>query len=285
MSTDLYQRILYSDGGSLTDYSLDLQDYKEREVTIADFSFADDAIYIGSYLPFNHKWIELTATNTNNAKLVFEIWFSNEWWPAFDILDDTSLAGISLAKSGIIRFTTDDEKGWDREEDSFDVTGLENSNIYWRYWSRIRFTDQVETSLSSITVKFIGHKFSDDNDLYVFYPDLDNQILRDRFKSGSLNWDNQHFASADMIGRELRAKNILTTSDQILNSELFQIAAVHKTAEIIYGGMGSAYVADKTEALTQYQKAMNMQFRDLDYDGNARLTDTERRVSSRVMQR
>ena len=285
MSTDLYQRIVYSDNGVLTDYSLDLQDFKSRSIQIPDFNFAEDALYIGSYLPFNHKFFELSELNANNAKLIFEIWWSHDWTVAFDILDDTSVSNVSLAKSGIVRWQTDDEKGWDREEHSYDVTGLENSNIYWRYWSRVRFEDPAETSLTSITLNYIGHKFADDTDLYVFYPDLDNQILRDRFKTGATTWDQQHFAAADLIARMLRAKNILTTRDQILNSELFQIIAVHKTAEIIYGGMGTAYFDDKQEAARQFQRAFNMQIRDIDYDGNAILSDTERRTSSWVLSR
>lgn len=277
MSNLISQRVIYSNNGSLTDISKLVANYRANSATIP-FVAAEDYIFIGSLLPFNHKYIAIGTANDQSSAPSVDIWYGNAWISAVDILDFTDSSGVTLATDGILRFATNRLKGWDRELDSADVTGLTGTNIHNYYWVRLSFTADLNVSTA---IKYIGHKFSEDDDLYTFYPDLNNSTLKSAFESGKTDWNEQHFAAAQGIIRELRSKRIIFERDQILDYELFNEASVHKTAQIIYGAFGQDYADDMIKAKSRFKEALNLSQYNLDENRDGRLSEGERLSSTR----
>ena len=270
------QRVIFSDNGTLTDYTLELSNYRTSTVTLSPVA-GEDFIFIGSSFPFNHKFFEVETANPTAASLTIEIWNNKVWTPTTDLMDSTSVGGKSMAVSGTARFQTVWDKSWVPEQYSYDVTGLESSKvikeIYSSYWTRISFSDDC-----SFTLKYIGHRFSDDYELYSYYPDLNNSALKASFASGKTTWDDQHFIAADAIIRDLKKSYGLLTGDQVLDHSVWLEASCHKAAEIIYGAFGDAYAKHMAVARERYKEALDVGFPKLDMNLDGSLSNAERRM-------
>lgn len=271
------QRVVYSDNGSLTDISVEVNDFT-GEHEIAAFIAADDFIYIGSPLPFNQKYIHMGTTKNANASVVsVQIWNGSAWKETVDIVDRTNVGGASLAKSGYISFKPDiDASSWVRMQRSADVTGLTGTSIYGFYWCRLKWSQNLTVELNP---KHIGHRFNTDEDLHARYPALNNATLQGSFLANSTNWDAQTIQAAEEIINDLIERNIIISSAQLLDFNRFKFASVHKTAEIIYRGMEGGYADQMKLAANAYTKAMNMRQYYVDLNQNATLDDRERKDS------
>ena len=265
------QRIIFSDNGVLSDKSIDLNDYR-LGTFIPGYTTGQDYLYIGSLLPFNHKYFDLGTLNAVAASVSVDIWWSNTWYPAVDILDRTSVSGASLAQSGVIQWNTDRLKGWDRELDSADVTGLTGTTIYDMYWVRLSW----DATLTAGTVlKFIGHKFSNDDQLYSYYPDLNQTGLKEAFDTGKTDWTEQHFQAAEIIIRDLIKQNVIRSGAQILDFEKFVEPSIHKVAELVYQALGDAYKDNKADARKIYKETMDMKYFNVDSNADGSLSGEE----------
>lgn len=281
MSNLVNQRIFWSDNGTIVDVSNVLADFRSNSQTLPIVA-AEDKIYIGSLLPLNHKWIEMSTANDQASAITVDIWWGDKWNPALDILDFTASSGVTLAQSGILRFQTDRLKGWDRELDAFDVTGLTGVNINDYYWCRLNFSADLNISTS---ISYVGHNFSDDDDLYSFYPDLNNSDMQTAFASGKSDWKEQHFMAAQIIIRDLRTRRVILERDQIIDYQLFNEASIHKVAEIIYGAFGEDRRDDMGEARKKYNEAINIKQYNMDENRDGRLSESERAASTRFFTR
>lgn len=270
------QRVIYSNNGVMGDLSLVLNDYRARSVVIEPVA-TEDYIYIASDLPFNHRYIDVKVPNDVSAVVKVQIWFGGEWVDAVDVIDQTDVSGAPLAQSGIISWKTPRLKGWDRELDSEDVTGVSVVGIYDYYWIRLSWS---ATLLDETELNYIGHKFSSDDVLASYYPDLMNNSVRGLFDSLATTWDEQHFMAAEAIIRDLKAAGSIKSGSQILDYEMFELAAVHKVAEIVYKGLGKAYDEERKSSRDQYVKAMGNKFMNLDYDADGNLSDVEKSTQS-----
>lgn len=280
MLTD--QRVIFSDNGTLNDISMDVDDFRESTATI-DFVNGQDYIYIASVLPFNHRYIDISTANDQASVLSVDYWTGVDWQSAVDVIDKTDSGGVTLAQSGIIQFTTDiDEENWLKERESKDVTGLSDTYIYHMYWVRLNFSADLKNTTA---INYIGHKFSEDIQLYGFYPDLNNSSLKIAFASGKTTWDEQHFAAARAIITDLKSRNIMLSKDQILEYDLFLEPSIHKTAELIYGALGESYKYNKDEAHKQYKRSMNIKFYKMDKNANAIMEPRERAVNTGFIKR
>lgn len=275
------QRIIWSDNNVIKDLSVSLADYQDQTETI-NFVSSEDYLYIGSYLPFNHKWFEITSANAQTATININIWDGDRWNPVVEILDQTKFGGASMASSGIVRFTHDRDKSWKREQDSFDVTGLEGTEIYNMNWLRIGFSADLTPTFS---LKYVGQKFSDDSDLYLYYPDLNQAALKSAFASGKTNWNDQAFSAARIIERDLSKKAALLSADQIIDYEYFIEASVHKVAQLIFYGLGRSYLDLRDEAEKKYKECLNQTYLRLDVNGDGDLSGAERRYRQGFLRR
>lgn len=266
------QRIIFSDNGVLTDYSNELNNYSENTALI-NYTAGQDYLYIGTFLPFNHRYIDISTANNLNASLQIEVWDGKSFNSAVDILDFTRDGAVSFAKDGFIRWSRNRDKVWNRELDSFNVTGLGNTNITGLFWLRMSWS----ASLAGTTaLKYIGHKFSKDLQLFNYYPDLNNTDLMSAFSAGKTSWEDQHYIAAEQIITDLRRKNVIQSGDQILDYELFIEPSVHKVAELIYTGLGSAFEDKRKNAETKYITTLDLGYVRIDLDQDSNLSTHER---------
>lgn len=248
------QRIIWQDDTTLKDMSVELNDLTAGSYTIPLVA-ADDKIYIGSDLPFNHRYFNVSVVNAVASVCSVEIWDGNNWVAAVDVLDETSTSGATLAKSGIISWTTDRSKAWGIEDTTENVEGLTSLKIYNMYWVRLAFSANFTASTA---LKYIGHKFAKDADLVpAGYPDLNSSDVKTAFETGKTNWDDQHISAAEEIVRYLQQKNYIRSGNQIFDWRTFNTAAVHKLAEILYSSFGADYEERRKLAESKYYKAMN----------------------------
>jgi hypothetical protein len=265
------QRVIYSNNGTLSDISVNICNFRSGSETF-DYTTAEDYLFIGSFLPFNHKHIDIGTANDQAAVASVSIWDGTAWNAAVDVIDQTALAGASLAQDGILSWSTDIDEGWTREQESKDVTGLTGTNIYNMYWVRLAWDATLNASTA---LKFIGQKFSSDADLYDIYPDLDNTTLRASFESGT-DWEEQHYIAAQHIARDLKKDHSILSADQIIDFDLFKETSVHATAAIIYWGLGQE--TKHAMAKDAYKTNLKMGFLNLDYNQDGRINPAERTI-------
>ncbi len=266
-----FQRVLFSDNGTLTDLSYQLSDYRSGSAVIP-YVAGEDYLYIGSLLPFGHKYIELATVNDQASTISVDIWWANDWVSAVDLMDLTVSGDNSLGASGYVIFSANRLKGWDKELDSEDVTGLSGTAIHGMYWVRLSWSDDLKATTA---IKYIGHKFAADNALYTFYPDLNSASLKTAFASGKTTWDEQHFAAANCIISDLKRRNLIVSGDQIIDFQEFEEAALHKAADIIYSGLnGKAEFA--LAARKRYREAMEKDRFGIDQSGDGKVDKSER---------
>lgn len=266
------QRVIYN----TLDYSAKVNDFRSTAQAMAYTT--GSYLYIGAILPFNNLWFEMGVANTNAATPTLEIWWGNAWNSAVDLVDQT----VGLTATGRITWNTDRLKGWDVEQTTEDVTGLTSFRIYHKYWIRLSWSANFS---GTTTVKYIGQKFSDDDTLYSFYPDLNNTTTLTAFESGKTSWNEQHYMAAEHIVRDLKKRDVVKSRGQILDWSMFQDAACHKVAEIVYTALGRPYFDQLAEARKAYKECMNHSFFNVDLNANGSLDPAERGISTSFMRR
>ena len=275
------QRILWKDGATVVDLTASLNNYRADSETLALVA-ADDYLFIGSDLPFNHKYIEVSTANALASVLSVDIWWANAWHDAVDLIDQTATSGKTLAKSGLVQWAPDEHKGWDPEQDSADVTGLTGTKIFDMYWVRLSFSADIT---GTTAIKYVGHKFCDDADLEGTYPILKPSGLKTAWAAGKTDWKDQIFDASEAIVRDLKRTGIIKSPSQLMDPEILRNACVHKTAELVLHGLGTAYIDLKKEAAKAYSTALDMKMFVVDRTGDARAQRSELYQSSGVLRR
>lgn len=273
------QRVLHG----TTDISEIVNDFLGSGYVFA-YTTAGGALYIGAEVPFNQIWIEPTVVNAVAANLTVKAWWSGAWQSVVDLHDGTKAQGgtASLAQAGRVQWSLDRLKGWDIVDTSDDVTGLEGTEIYQMFWLKLTWSANLTATTK---LKFIGQKFSRDVDLYGIYPDLNNAGMLASFASGKTTWIDQAYTAADAIVRDLISRKIVRARGQIFDHARFLDASIHKTAEIIYRGMGPAFEPQRKSASEDYSKAMNKDFFRVDANADGRLDPQEKNVSTSFLSR
>ena len=266
------RRILYSNNGVLSDLSVALDNYQTGTSTIAGFVAAEDYIFIGSELPFNHLYLKLDGVNVNSDASVMSVsyWDSTQFRSAVDLLDETATAGASLAQSGFASWSSHKTYGWVREDTNYggnSVTGLETVDIYNMYWLRIGFSADLTAGLA---LSWVGQKFSNDADLGAEHSDLVRASFIDAYQSGKTDWEEQHVLAANLVIDELIHKKIVFKGSQLLDKDDLKLVTVKKVAEIIYGGMGRDYNDERDSVQKEYYRRINKALPTVDRNINGR---------------
>jgi hypothetical protein len=279
----LNNRLIWDDGGSLVDVSAALNDFHEQ-VKVVDFQ-SSDKLYIGSDLPFNHRYFEVVSPNANACVMSVELWNGSSWSSAVDVLNQTSVSGVALAQSGHLSWVKAKTSNWVKQDTDANsgVTGLSSLSIYGLYWARISFSAAMTGTTS---LRFVGQKFSDDTDLRSLWPDL---IRADAFAQWpyqpKTTWNEQHHEASEYVIRELKRKGQIVSSSQVLNWEIFREASAHKCAEIIMNSMGKDWMEPRDKAAKYFDEAINAWIFDIDKNKDTLLDASERDVSSVVIRR
>jgi hypothetical protein len=280
----LNNRIIFSDNGVLSDLTTSLNDYRAGDSVTAAVA-TEDYLYLGSDLPFNHRYVEIGTANDQASVLSVEYWSNGAWVSAVDVLDQTAVAGKSLAQSGHISWVADKRKSWSKKDTDDGVTGLSTLTIYNLYWARFKWSANLKASTS---IKFMGQKFSGDADLKGRYPDLGLSNVYAQWPNQSptkTNWDEQHYEAAEEIIKDLRKKGAIYSGSQILNWELFREASVHKTASIVMNAFGKDFKEPVEKAEKDYANAMNLFLFEVDQNKNTLLDEHEALPSLDVFRR
>lgn len=275
-------RILYSDNGTLTDYTTNLDNYHGGTHSFS-FVASEDAIYIGSRLPFNHIYLKLGSTvNAETSSMSISYWDSIDWRSAVEVIDETAVSGASLAQSGFVSWVPDKDYGWIREDTNYggiEITGLTSVEIYDLYWLRINFSADLT---ADVTLSWAGQKFSDDDDLGTEYADLVRTSVLSAYESGKTDWEEQHIAAAKIIIQDIKKRGLIYDKQQILKWDEFTPAAVSQVAKIIYGGLGNDYLDARSLAVKDYAERIGNVLPTIDKDRNARENTYDRITQGRL---
>lgn len=274
----MFERFFYDDDGTLVDRTIEWS----NPYSASGAWDAKSYLYCSSYLPFNHRYFDVATTNDKSGDLSVDIWYNSEWTAVVDIINDTVADGVSFGKSGIITFTPDTLKGWDIEDDSADITELSTKSIYNVYWMRFGYDAATD---SNLVINHIGQKFCDDYALYSIYPLLNVAALKTQFETGKTDWVTQEISASSIIVSDLKRRNLAVSKNQVLDTKRFELPCIHKTAEIIFSGMGSSYVDDKNEARKAYDDAMNAGSFNIDVTKDGKADRVEQEITHRMMGR
>lgn len=277
----LTNRVLFSDNGVLSDLSVALGDYRAGASTIGVIA-AQDYLYIGSDLPFNHRYVEVSSVNALASVLSVELWDGSSWVAAVDVIDETAASGASLAQSGHVSWKLKKTEQWKRE-DSENIPALSTLTIYDLYWARFKWSADLT---GTTALSFVGQVFSEDLDLTGYWPELTVSSTYSQWPAQpKTTWKEQHFEAAETIVRDLKKKEVLINSNQILNWELFREAGAHKAAEIIMNAFGKDYAELRDKAAEYYDAALTQFYYQLDQNRNTRLDENEKIPSISVIRR
>ncbi len=266
-------RILLSDNGTLDDFSRQVAKYKSGSKSFS-YVAAEDAIYIGANVPFNHLYFKMgTTVNALASEIQIKYYNGTEFVSAVNIIDETDVAGASLAQSGFVTWTTDKQEKWHREDTRDQsqqiIDELGSVTIYDKYWLEIKFSADLT---ASVELEWLGMLFSDDDDLGAEYPDLTRSTVLQAFGGVSkTSWQEQHARAAELIVEDLIKLRVIEQKGQIIDRDTFRTASVSKVAEIIYRARGDDYIDDRVEARNEYQARLNKVIYNVDKDKDGRL--------------
>lgn len=275
-------RVIFSDNGTLIDFTNELANYYASEKTF-DVTAAQDKFYIGSYFPFNSFYLKMgTVVNAAASVMTVKYWDGEQFRTVAELNDQTkNTSNITLAQSGQVFFTPHKKYAWISEDttninDEEQITGLGDVKIYERYWLEITFSGNLTATTK---LAWMGSLFSNDDDLGSEYPNMLLSNVLAGFESGKTTWEEQHVISAAYVIKELKKRNVILDEGQILNTKDFTLAACHKVASIYYKRGGPGREDEAKMAERDFSNAMDGTAV-IDLNENARSDDYERRTKS-----
>lgn len=276
---DRKQRVLWNKVATIYDVSPELNSFRTGSAVFA-YTAATDAIYIGCEAPFAHKFIDVKVANAVAGTLSVHLWDGAAWRAVIDLVDGTAVAGASLAQDGTLSWTVDpDFAGWQTENDSTDVSGLSlGPRVLNLYWMRLTYSANMTATTE---LNYVGDLFCDDDDLETRYPDFRHQNLKTAYGSSTkTDWQEQCAAAGEELVRELRRRGLIRRREQIIDSSLLNIPATHLTASIIYGGLGSNYVAHAARAIEHYRGSLDLSYFEIDSNADGVIDDGEKQKTT-----
>lgn len=274
----MFERFFFNDDGTLVDRTREWSNPYTSTGTWDCKSY----LYVSSYYPFNHKYFDISTANDQAGDLSIDVWYNSAWTSAVEVVDYTHDGTRAFGQSGNIFFTMEDTKGWMSESDTANITELSTKKIYGMYWMRFGFDASAD---SACVINYIGHKFCDDTDLYTQYPLFNNSTLKTSFKAGKTDWIDQEIGASDYIISDLKSRYLIVSKDQVLDTNRYKLPCIHKTAELIFGGMGQSYVDQKNEAKKAYDDSMNKDDFGIDRNADGKYQRSEKRTIIRRLGR
>lgn len=272
MQSNLDQRIFFYSavGGTFTDCTVELNEWKNGKNVTLTFA-AGDFLYISTFLPFNHKYFKFYTPSTLIRRPTVELLNApNEWSNVADYIDYTG----GMKANGVVQWTPNFDKSWGMVTDSSrDVASLAGGpTVYDAYWARISFASGTTFSIS-----YIGQRFTSDYDLYMEYPTLQSPQILGSWAQGKTDWEDQHLLAANYIAKTMKQRNIIFSDNQILDIASLRSPSVHKTAHIIFSGLGAKNYAEEIKLASEnFEAALTQDKFRTDGNANARLERPEK---------
>lgn len=252
------QRILHYNSGSdtWTDYSKKLLKFDDDDVSLSIST--SEYLYFGSFLPFNNRSFVISTANASAANLSIETFDGSKWVSVNEIFDYTELSGVPLASSGLIQFTLNRDQAWTFVGDTLDNAFLtefsSGPEIYDKYWLRISSDNSI-----SATIKYIGNILCDEDELLSEYPALSANQLYSSWELNKTDWEEQRILASEYVITDLKRRNIIIERSQVVETSVLKEAAIHKSAEIIYNGLGPRNYAEEIISCgARYKDSMNL---------------------------
>ncbi len=264
-------RVVYSDDGTLSDISLDINNLYGGDSSFA-FVAAEDYLFLGSPYPFNSIYFKVKTAAVTTVTPSIDYWNGSEWVSSIEVQDETT----GFKKSGYVTWQVNRFKSsWSREDTKHSgggerVTGLGGVNIYDQYWTRLKLSGDAAFALT-----WVGHCFITDNDLKTEYPEFKSTTLLGAVESGKTTWEEQIIRASRLVIEDLIQRRIITNQSQILDRRKMESMTVSKTAEIIYNLLGDDYTDQRAAANKEYMRRVDGQILsvDLNNDGDLSLAE------------
>jgi len=261
-----WTRIIHSNDGTLTDFTLAAQNADTIPIPMVA---AEDFIYIGQHFPFNNFFLDVNTVNSNASQIDIQIWDGTEFQPAVDVLDETSVAGVTLARSGVIQFSPDKDEVWQFTDDTSDTDGptelLDGGlKLYNLYWMRIKFS----ADLSAGTIlNTISYRFASTQQLNVIDPDLDQYLTS--WETGKTDWDEQLINGTNHVIADFKARSVVIHPGQLLRIDEFSMATAYKTLSLIYTMLGPDLEFRRDDSDKRYKQFMDIKRFTVDWNRDA----------------
>lgn len=272
-----YIRVLRKAGVTISDLSYDNQD--EASKPTLDLLTATDCLLVGMQYPFNNFFLNIDTPNTLASILTLEYWDGSNWVPAVDVLDGTSSAGVSLAKSGHILFSLDRTKtGWQKVTDPTQgshPSELDNLKIYDLYWLRVSFNADLDVLTK---LQELGFAFTTGDKLKSIKAEVDKFLPA--FKTGKTNWIPEIMTASKMMVTEFKKAGLVLGAQQVVRLDDFWLPATYKALWLIYNSLGPAYAETATQLASQFHSSMNVNNITVDENQNGQPDPSE--IGSRV---
>jgi hypothetical protein len=266
--TLLDQRVILNE----TDISILVNDWRDGS---ALFNLTDDQYaYIGAEVPFNNLYFDVGVANQLAASAKIDVWWGNAWVPVAEIFDQTKVGNATLGKSGRISWSLDWLKGWDIENETRFVDGLQDFKIYEMFWLRLSFTANLTATTA---INYIGQKLCTERDLEDKYPDLIREAVKESYDEDKTTWDRQIYLATEDVIRALKARGKLWHRGQIFDHTVWTAACVEKTAELVYRGLGQAFENSRVLSLREFENALKVGYERLDKGMTGRLSQHDKR--------
>lgn len=272
-------RVVISKNGTQTDISAACSDPNEGKYA-ATIVAAQDKLYVGSDLPFSHRFFMAGLKNTVAGTISVKIWDGSAWTAAVDVQDFTSQDGIPFAQNGLLRFRPALNSGWAPISDPADVAELSTVKVFNQYWVQLTFSAAFVFDL-----EYVGFSFAKDSDLRTYYGDL---LRPDVMKAMNNNvaltsWDKIQVVAAEELIADLRKEEKVFSPNQLVLPEIFADAQCHKLAEILYSQRGQAAEARLAFATKKYRESMSRKVWGIDTNKNGVADVSERYVAPRLV--
>lgn len=256
-------RIFFKDVSNVVEITKQINTYKSDTYTLT--MNATDAIYIASDFPLNHFFVKMGAVlNESASEMIIDYWSNQGWLPVVNKNDYTE----AFSQSGYVEFTPDRDHQWLRENTNSSgqsVEGLESVVVYDKYWTRIKFTNNLD---AGVDLEWIGSKFSDDDDLFSEYPIFNDSTFLTSFEANKIDWEEQHVKAANLIIQDLKKKNVIIGPEQVLDRSIMLPASVCKTAEMIFNAFGKDYNEQRLAAKNEYDRRIDLSAYAVDENNN-----------------
>lgn len=228
-------------------------------------------LYLAQPNPFNNIFIWNKVPNDVAANLKVEYWDGTNWRMMVDLLDETSVAGKTMARSGLVIFSPDPDHDWAIVDKSEKIAELNTVKIYDSYWLRISSSAAVNvlTELKEVSYCFAKSDLIDDLDLEV-------KQYQDEFEATKTEWIKELVMASKMVVMDLKRNNIVSNQGQLLKIEDVSLATAYRALMIIYRHLGRSFLDKMASAQKDYDKAMSFKSFVVDKNKNARVDYEEK---------
>ena len=258
-------RVLTKIGGVLTDVT---DSVHRVDGKAASLSFnSGDCLYIGSRLKFNSAYLSLNLAALSSCIGSPMLFDGNSFVEVGDVQDWTK----GLTENGVLSFSPAKNRNW-QYKDTDDIAELNTFEIRNLAWAKIPFTTSGD-----IELEYVGHKFSDDIDLFGEYPMLAGQEFLAYF--GGTDYEKQHVIAGELIEKGLITLAGINGIEQVLTSEDLRLASVSKVAEIIFSNCGDNFAEKVAVIKAEYDARLTKAMPVIDTNNNA-VIDGNSRVSN-----